>query len=1169
MNRHRLGLDLAAELPARQAALVAARENEEWVLPAGSHSLPAGLDLGAEGVALTLAGQPGTELRLRMGILRVRGSRVELRSLAVVAEDAAAALDVSGAEVRLDRVTAEGGRMGEPGSALAVVARLSARLNHCSGSLRRGTLGAGVAVSAGLVQLAGVRGTAAADTATGIEVRAVAKAVLSDCAASGVRASGTARGIRATAPLLEATGLAASDLAGASCHGLELYSPGPEGLLALGLSVTNLEARTGFCQGLLALSGGPLRLSGFAVEGLTGNPCQGVTAQGAGAVEAESGRVEDIRGSGSGAGGLRVLTADGRATLEVRDITVEAVGGTAPRAEARPPEAFAAWARQAAAALAQEPFDAGAVPPFPAAATDEVAGLHVGAELDAVAWSRGLRPGTVEVEAIRLHRIAGTALQLEAGLRAARLQRAELWTSARAGWVQADQLRIAQVTMHRHLEPLRIGPGEVEILNALFTGTLVNAAPVFDTEALLDRIVGAYATGAAAPWQALPILPYRNPGPDSVPVSLAQGVRPPRAEVDLNLAADLAPAAVALAGDPELPYVGAHPPAAPTPCHLEDPERGAWRPPAATDPPPPPADYRARDAQSLLRLMLDRARSSMPAWSEGGPSDFTQMLLELLAERMDHLAYAQERAVAEGYLAIARLRRSVEDHVRALDYDVDPGLSATAMIRFQIDHAELARAAGRVAGDGAAAAADLLASLSDGRPLDIPAGTLVSNADPDEASILFATESLLTYLPELESVGLAETCPVGATAARLRGRFERLERDRWLMLSRGRAFPGHVVRVTAVDFETDATLVTWDPRRPTRHIYPAEALEDGEAAVVFGNVVPAHHGLPVRSLTDAEGPDAVLAPWQALLETTVDGESVREVEVPLAPVSVQSEGYPLPGDRRRGRPVLRVVVDGDEWGRVDDLSLHGPGDEVYVLRAAGDGNALLRFGDGRNGSALPQRDIPVRMDLAVGLGSAGNVGAYTLNRLVRFGPVHSDRTPPAAMILDTAGPERDDLVRAIWRVTNPLPGVGGRDPESLERIRYRAPLQVRDALSAVTPGDYERLLLQLPFVAGARARVAEAGVRHLIRVTVLLRDEDTLAEAELLRRWTEVRRRLENIRMLGFDVEAIPPTWVPLDIDIVVDTVPSADPGRLREAIEESLAGNGGLSGPGRGGPGR
>ena len=60
-----------------------------------------------------------------------------------------------------------------------------------------------------------------------------------------------------------------------------------------------------------------------------------------------------------------------------------------------------------------------------------------------------------------LHRIAGTALQLEAGLRPARLLRAELWTSARAGWLQAEQLTLAKTTVHRHLQALRLGVGEV------------------------------------------------------------------------------------------------------------------------------------------------------------------------------------------------------------------------------------------------------------------------------------------------------------------------------------------------------------------------------------------------------------------------------------------------------------------------------------------------------------------------------------------------------------------------------------------------------------------------------------------------------------------------------------------------------------------------------------
>jgi hypothetical protein len=50
--------------------------------------------------------------------------------------------------------------------------------------------------------------------------------------------------------------------------------------------------------------------------------------------------------------------------------------------------------------------------------------------------------------------------------------------------------------------------------------------------------------------------------------------------------------------------------------------------------------------------------------------------------------------------------------------------------------------------------------------------------------------------------------------------------------------------------------------------------------------------------------------------------------------------------------------------------------------------------------------------------------------------------------------------------------------------------------------------------------------------------------------------------MLGFDVEAVPPIWLPLDIDLVVAATADADPGRVREEVREAIAGNGGLLDP-------
>lgn len=321
--------------------------------------------------------------------------------------------------------------------------------------------------------------------------------------------------------------------------------------------------------------------------------------------------------------------------------------------------------------------------------------------------------------------------------------------------------------------------------------------------------------------------------------------------------------------------------------------------------------------------------------------------------------------------------------------------------------------------------------------------------------------------------------------------------------------------------------------------------------------MPAHHGVPISSLPgDVGNPD--LARFRELLDLTLDGGPGAELALPFSPVSLQAHGYPLPGDEgRRGRPCVRVLVDGDEWRRTDDLAVASPGDEVFVLRTAADGRATVRFGDGVSGAALPERANPIRLDLAIGAGRDGNVGEGILSRLL-FAPVDASRGPVTGWLFR----EDMEVLRALITVDNPLPAIGGRDPESIDHMRYRAPLLARRPVSAITPDDYERVARELPEVAGAHARVVPAAVRPVVRVTVLLRDEDTLDPDERLRRWAAVRAQLEHARLLGFDVESVPPTWAPLDLDITVDAHRHADAGLVREAVIAAVSGNGGLLDP-------
>jgi len=423
---------------------------------------------------------------------------------------------------------------------------------------------------------------------------------------------------------------------------------------------------------------------------------------------------------------------------------------------------------------------------------------------------------------------------------------------------------------------------------------------------------------------------------------------------------------------------------------------------------------------------------------------------------------------------------------------------------------------------------------------------------------VFATQEPLAYFPDLDTVELVEDVLAGATSATLDGALPRLAVGRWLVLWRGPGRGGHVVRVTTLARGTDVVEIGWDPRRPLPWPLSAHGDADGNGpAVVLGNVTPAHHGVPLSALP-SDVANAELRRFRELLEMVVNGGPGVEVPLPFAPVSLQAPGYPLPGnERRRGRPIVRVQVEDDEWTRVDDLAGAGPGDEVFALRTSADGRATLRFGDGVSGSVLPGRGTRLRFAVAIGAGQAGNVGEGILGRLLDV-PVDPSRGPITGWLFR----ENMEVIRGLLTVDNPIAAVGGRNPERIDRMRYRAPLLAARPLSAVTPDDYERLARALPEVAGAHARVVPAAVRPVVRVTVLLRDDDTLDFDERLRRWAAVRAALESARLLGFDVESVPPTWAPLDLDVVVDAHPHAEAGAVRDEVIAAVAGHGGLLDP-------
>jgi hypothetical protein len=1132
-----------------------------WLVPAGDYDFAEGWELGAEDVSLHLRGpQDGAQsARWRFG----HGAPVD---------GDLTALRLIGRRVSVDGLALEARCSGFL-SALQLAASVEATADDVRLGELRGTGLVGLQAQAprvGLTDVSVAQGRATENDASGI-VAIADELLLQRLAVDRMSASETAIGIHGRAVgRTNASSLQVSDLRGAQALGMSMVLRGAETRLQLlDLRARQVEAQAGRALGVLALGAGAAELRGVSATQMLGDSALGVLVGVAGELQWLAGEIVDVRGRTQGAAGVRVLAAESEQGLAIADLHIEAVRGLPTGTQARPAAAWGDWWRSGLGAAGRFPEELPAVGDLP---EPDVAGLHVDAHVEETAHWTDTDPGLLSIRDCVLRRISGTALQAGGGLRDLELRRIEAWTALRAGWLDGERLLLAQLTWHRHQHGLQLGPAAVTAVNCLVTGIAEGLGIVADPDADFDDVRASFLDRPPAEFDLAPEpLPYLDPGPAQVPASMSSGALAPVAGVDLRLRPQHALDAEAVPGDAadEPRYVGAHEPDAPARCELRDPQPPSVPAPPALERPSPVVDYRARDARSLLAVMMDRARAAIPQWQERNAADQLTMFMELLAHELDHLSYRQEVAASEGYFATALSRRSLEDHARLVDYQPDPGLSATTMVRFDIN-----------------AAGSRALSLDPAATFEIPADTLVVNPDATEMSLVFATEDALRYDPALRDLRLSQPLETGAVSAILAGDLiehghgaqpdrSRIEPGRWLVLVPGRSgAPRHVVRVVRVELGADSTQVFWDPRRPSLTEYPVEGTR------VYGNVVPAHHGVPLAPVSEHLLPGALyeavesMRPWREQMTLPVDNDdgTVREVELPLDPVSVQARGWPRPDQRRRaGLPMLQVWVDDERWTRVEQLALCGSEDDAYVLRPGRGGGGAIRFGDGVNGAALPRGQVAITLRMRVGLGRHGNVGVGALTRLLGFGAGGdiASLAPRAA--------DRDRLIRRYLSVDNVVPGRGGRDPEPIERIRYRAPRQVRESLSAVALSDFARLLEQMPEVAAARSVLVDAGIRRGVRVTVLLADEDTLAgaepgsqrEAERLRRWAAVRHRLEAIRLLGFDVEVLPPVFVPLDLDIAVDAEPWASAERVRLAVLETLSGDSGLFDPDRRGLGR
>lgn len=622
-----------------------------------------------------------------------------------------------------------------------------------------------------------------------------------------------------------------------------------------------------------------------------------------------------------------------------------------------------------------------------------------------------------------------------------------------------------------------------------------------------------------------------------------------------------------------------------------------------TTPTAPAIDYLARDYTSLRRLMLDRLAVVLPDWQERNPADLGIALVEVLAASGDRLSYHQDAVATEAYLGTARRRTSLRRHARLLDYRVDEGVNARTWVHVSYRPANPADDDALLPGPdpetGLPGTALLTRTgelsvvvLSEAVEERIRAGALVF--ETLESVILREAHNTLRF----HTWGDERCClPKGATRATLRRHamdladpaapkarreltlepgdvvvFEEIRGPRTGRRADADRSHRHAVRLTRVQVRTDPLFASpVDPAPATLEVLeiawdPADALPfplclwdvaDPDAggaarpvAVARGNVALADHGRTLAREALEPLPDLERGcPLSGTMKPSPYRPALRFGPLTRQAQTRDAKGNRLPFDPTR--PAFEALeipasIDeaalrlwdgtggtgggsGESWLPRADLLASDRFARELVAESENDGTTRLRFGDGIHGR-LPTAGLEAVY--RVGSGRRGNLGAESLHQVV----LDPNRLTVSELATLSAG------IRAI---DNPLPATGGRDPESLERIRLDAPQAFRVQERAVTADDYARMTERHPEVQRAAATLRWTGSWTTVFLTVDRaggRPVDTAFE-------TELRLFLERFRLAGFDLEVDPPRFVSLEIVLTV----CVEPGYFRADVRQAL----------------
>lgn len=580
-------------------------------------------------------------------------------------------------------------------------------------------------------------------------------------------------------------------------------------------------------------------------------------------------------------------------------------------------------------------------------------------------------------------------------------------------------------------------------------------------------------------------------------------------------------------------------------------------------PPEPPVtpeiNYLAKDYASFRRLMLDRIALLMPQWKERNAADPGIALVELLAYVGDYLSYQQDAVATEAYLGTARRRISVRRHARLVDYFMHDGCNARAWVQVEVnaDNVKLAKGT------------QLFTRMA-GQPRRITPDSQAFDQSLQQGTVVFETMHPATLYQTHNEMyfyawGDKGCClPKGAKRATLKEHYPNLKKGDILIFEEklgprtGKpqdADPTrrHAVRLTEVVYtdikgnplvdplnDQPITEIRWADEDALPFTFCISTITDKkhgqryieDVSVARGNIVPADHGLTIKneSLGSVPEPELCLSP-AAAADQCAEINPVpilprfrsRLKEQPLTQAApYDPEASTASAFRWNMKDVMPAITLNDGvWHPQRDLLASDEFAPEFVVEVEEDGTAFLRFGDDQHG-LRPDAGTTFTATYRAGNGEAGNVGAEAISHIVTNEP-------------------------AVTAVRNPLPATGGREPETMEEVRQRAPSAFRTQERAVTEADYAEVTERYPDIQKAAATFRWTGSWHTAFLTV-----DRKGGGEVNKDYKQtIRDHVERYRMAGCDLEVNNARYVPLEIEMTVCVQPDYFRGDVKAALLE------------------